>query len=144
MPALLNAAGQLLQHCRGLPKCCDRMLACIMEIPTSSCCISLRRLSMSSREPMPSSAAVRRCSSRMVRRGARLGTAPGATLSASCPAWSSRFVVCAQTSRVTKLRRTAFAAARRCVVWRTSSPLPHHAACTGGLYCIQLTERQVT
>ncbi len=66
----------------------------MMEMPTSSCCTSLSRLSMSSRDPMPSSAAVRRCSSRMVRSGARLGTLPGAKRSASCPDCSSRFVVC--------------------------------------------------
>ena len=57
---------------------------------------------MSSRDPMPRSAAVRLCSSLMVRRGARLGTAPGATLSASCPAWSSRFVVCAKIGQFQK------------------------------------------
>ena len=62
---------------------------------------------MSSRDPMPSSAAVRLCSSLMVRRGARLGTAPGATLSASCPAWSNRFVVCNQTSCVSEFQDTA-------------------------------------
>lgn len=85
---------------------------------------------MSSRDPMPSSAAVRLCSSLMVRRGARLGTAPGATLSASCPAWSSRFVVCSHTNyNIAIIHKTLKnVSAIRCVVagilWQPSS-LPY-------------------
>lgn len=63
---------------------------------------------MSSLDPMPSSAAVRLWSSLMVRRGARLGTAPGATRSASAPACSSKFVVCTQLVRLSTQRMAEY------------------------------------